>query len=271
MATVGMLHPGAMGSAVGAALVGVGHEVIWCRDGRSSATAARADAAGLRAVDWLAALAGDAAVIISLCPPAAAFDVAASVAAAGFRGTYVDANAISPGRARDLPVGHATLVDGSVIGPPSAPRLHLSGPGAAGVAALFDGSPVAAEVLGPDVGTASALKMAYAAWSKGSIALGALAQALARASVVEDALIREWEHGGRARPITSGALLRAAGAGWRWSGEMEEIAAACREVGLPADTFLGFAEVYERWARHRDDHSVPVEKLLDGLARPNME
>src|SRR4051812_984744 len=127
-----MVHPGAMGAGVGGALVQAGHEVLWCRAGRSEATAARADAAGMRAVESLAELAAACSTVISLCPPAFASDVAAAAADAGFTGTYVDANAISPARVRSLPVGSGAvsgsatgaasgeveLVDGSVIGPP---------------------------------------------------------------------------------------------------------------------------------------------------------
>ena len=52
--TIGMLHPGAMGAALGAALVGNGHEVVWASAGRSDATRARAEAAGLVDVGTLA-------------------------------------------------------------------------------------------------------------------------------------------------------------------------------------------------------------------------
>jgi hypothetical protein len=106
--------------------------------------------------------------------------------------------------------------------------------------------------------------MAYAAWSKGSTALAATAQALGRAYGVEDALLAEWD-AGNGRPVDAATLQRAAAAGWRWEGEMDEIAAACAAAGLPPETFAGIAALLARWSERRDDRSVPVESLLDDL------
>ena len=93
--TIGLLHPGEMGAAVGQCLAAAGHRVLWVPSGRSSASAARAEAAGLTGVDGgLAELVRSAEVIMSVCPPHAALDTARQVAAAGFGGMYLDANAI---------------------------------------------------------------------------------------------------------------------------------------------------------------------------------
>ena len=89
---IGLLHPGEMGAAVGQCLTGRGHTVLWASEGRSAATVARAGAAGLKDVGTVAGVAGDAEVIMSVCPPHAATDMAWAVH--GFRGLYVDANAI---------------------------------------------------------------------------------------------------------------------------------------------------------------------------------
>src|SRR5689334_406859 len=132
MSRIGVLHPGAMGSGIGRVLVEAGHEVRWCPVGRSAATAERAAVAGLQPAPRLADLTSSVDVIVSVCPPAFAAAVAANVGQAGFGGIYLDANAISPDRARSLGpmLGNAALVDGSIIGPPppGATRLHLSGP-----------------------------------------------------------------------------------------------------------------------------------------------
>ncbi len=61
--TIGLLHPGQMGSAVGAA-ASTGHRVLWISEGRSAATAARASADGLEDVVSLARLV-EAEVILS--------------------------------------------------------------------------------------------------------------------------------------------------------------------------------------------------------------
>jgi 3-hydroxyisobutyrate dehydrogenase-like beta-hydroxyacid dehydrogenase len=117
--TVGLLHPGEMGAAVGQCLAAAGHRVLWVPEGRSAASAARAEAAGLTAAcGGLAGLVREADVILSVCPPHAAVGVALEVAAAQgvaaqgmaaqgvaaglpgpgarFGGVYVDANAVSP-------------------------------------------------------------------------------------------------------------------------------------------------------------------------------
>ena len=270
-----MLHPGAMGSGLGNTLVAAGHEVRWSSEGRSASTASRAAAAGLAECRTLASLANSVDVIISVCPPTFATEVAAAVSATGFGALYVDANAISPDRARSLVplVAPADVIDGSIIGPPppgGRTRLHLSGVRAAEVAAIFDNTDVAACVLDCPVGAASALKMAFASWSKGSTALAANAQALARAFGVEGALLAEWS-GGNGRPVSQASLQRAAAAGWRWEGEMEEISASCAAAGLPPETFAGIAAIFSRWSERRDDRSVPVDSLLDDLLRRSAE
>jgi 3-hydroxyisobutyrate dehydrogenase-like beta-hydroxyacid dehydrogenase len=73
---------------------------------------------------------------VSICPPHAAEAVAAAVADAGFRGTFVDANAIAPERVvgigRRLAGAGIEVVDGGVIGGPAwtpGTRLVLSGGG----------------------------------------------------------------------------------------------------------------------------------------------
>ena len=90
--TVGVLHPGAMGVTVAATCAAnSAAEVVWCSAGRPIASVDRATSAGLAAVDTLDELVGRSEVIVSVCPPGAALDVADEVAAIGFDGFYVDA------------------------------------------------------------------------------------------------------------------------------------------------------------------------------------
>src|SRR5436305_60088 len=153
MATVGLLHPGEMGAAVGGCLVSVGHEVLWDPAGRSRASTGRALAAELTGAGF-GRLIAESSVIFSVCPPHAALDVADQVAGAGYTGIYVDANAISPATAEQVAgivtAGGAVYVDGGIIGPPpEAPghtRLYLSGPRAAEVRPLFSRSPLDARI-----------------------------------------------------------------------------------------------------------------------------
>lgn len=247
--TIGLLHPGEMGAAVGKCLAGAGHRVLWVPEGRGAETKERAEAAGLTGVA-LAEVVGRSDVILSVCPPHAALDVARLVA--GFGGLFADANAVAPGTAREVAAiaeaGGAGYVDGGIVGPPPVTpgdtRLYLSGQRAAEVQALFEGTAVDARIV-PPPGTASAVKMAYASWTKGSAALLLAARALARAEGVEPVLLEEW---GLSQPGLEkrweGADRSAAAKGWRWTGEMEEIAAAMAAAGLPEGFHQAAAEVY---------------------------
>jgi 3-hydroxyisobutyrate dehydrogenase-like beta-hydroxyacid dehydrogenase len=248
MTIVGVLHPGAMGSALGAALRAQGHEVRWASEGRSVATAERAAAAGMTDAGTVPALLAYAEVVLSICPPHAALEVAEL--AAGFGGVYVDANAVSPqtAQAAQALVG-PRFVDGGIIGPPpvraGTTRLYLSGDEAGAVARLFDAGPLEAIVLDGDVGSASALKMTYAAWTKGTAALLVAIRATARAHGVDDALLAEWA---LSQPGLADRSAHAADAtaekGWRWAGEMREIAATFGEAVQPEGFHLAAAEIF---------------------------
>lgn len=239
MKRVGILHPGAMGAAIGGALLSAGHEVLWDARGRSAETAARA----ARFTDAGADLLARSDVVLSICPPDQALAVAAT--AAGFGGVYVDANAIAPATAAQIAVPH--FVDGGIIGSPAAPRLYLSGARAAEVAALFAGTSVDVRVLEGDPCAASALKMVYAAWTKGTAALLLAIEGVAAELDVAGELHAEWEH---AQPELAARLERAQAAaaskGWRWAGEMREIAATFDAAGWPDGFHAAAAAVYER-------------------------
>jgi len=239
---VGLLHPGEMGAAMGNALRSVGHDVVWASDGRSDATRSRAE--GLRDVGTAAEVARAAEVVLSICPPHAALDVARSVGGF-FSGTYVDANAISPARSREVAALHGRFVDGGIVGgPPRAAgdtRLYLSGTGADEIAALFAGSVVDARV----VGDASALKMVYAAWGKGTAAMLLAVRDVARHYGVWDDLEAEWRESQPGLDERLAAAERsAAKKGWRWIGEMEEIADTFAAAGEPEGFHRAAAEVY---------------------------
>lgn len=233
---VGLLHPGEMGASVGRALQVNRHEVLWASEGRSVASRERAQA--FRDVGTVQALAAEAELILSICPPHAALDVAREVS--GFEGVYVDANAISPLRAKEVATIQPRFVDGGIVGgPPEEPgtKLYLSGSGAASVAVLFVGTNVEPRV----VADASAIKMAYAAWSKGSAAMLLAIRDVARHFGVEE----EWE---LAAPELAQRIPRAEHAaatkGWRWEGEMEEIADTFAAAGQPDGFHRAAARVY---------------------------
>jgi 3-hydroxyisobutyrate dehydrogenase-like beta-hydroxyacid dehydrogenase len=242
--TVGLLHPGEMGAAVGAVLREQGHRVVWASEGRSAETRKRAEAAGLDGVGSVSNVA-QANVVFSICPPHAALEVARSLG--DFGGVYVDANAVSPATAAKVAELVDRFVDGGIVGSPpreaGTTRLYLSGEGAAEVRELFSGSVVEARL----VPNASALKMAYAAWTKGTAAMLLAIRELARAEGVEDALLAEWDLSQpELRERHARAARSAEAKGWRWVGEMEEIAASFEADGLPGGFHRAAAEVYRR-------------------------
>jgi 3-hydroxyisobutyrate dehydrogenase-like beta-hydroxyacid dehydrogenase len=246
---VGLLHPGEMGAAVGTVLREGGETVVWASAGRSSATAERARRAGLEDVGDIGELCRRSEMVLSVCPPHAAVEVAR--AAAGFAGIYVDANAIAPETARAIAGLQARFVDGGIVGPPperaDTTRLYLSGEEAQQVAGLFADTSVDARVLAGEPGAASALKAAYAGWTKGSGALLLSVQALARAEGVEHDLLEEWRLSLPDLEERSAGAARSAGRkGWRWVGEMEEIARSMAAQDLPTGFHEAAAEVYRR-------------------------
>jgi 3-hydroxyisobutyrate dehydrogenase-like beta-hydroxyacid dehydrogenase len=271
---IGVLHPGEMGAAVGRCLTGRGHTVLWASAGRGPDTAARAAAAGLTDVGTVKAMAGQAEVIMSVCPPLAAMDVARAVA--GFGGLYVDANAVAPATAQAIGQvitgGGGRYADGGIIGLPpvtaGGTRLYLSGPHAAAVAELFAGTALDARVIGGPATAASAVKMAYGGWTKGSAALLLAVRALARAEGVEDTLLAEWALSQPSLPDRSRGSARSATLkGWRWVAEMEEISASLAAAGLPGGFHQAAAEIFRRTPRASaaspDDQSI--EAVLAAL------
>jgi 3-hydroxyisobutyrate dehydrogenase-like beta-hydroxyacid dehydrogenase len=265
--TIGVLHPGEMGAGVAGALAKAGHRVVWASNGRSPDTKERAEAAGLVDVGDVATLFSQADVVMSICPPHAALDVAREVH--GFAGLYVDANAISPAHAAQVAAivmgAGATYVDGGIIGspPPSAStRLYLSGERAGEVAALVPDD-VVTKVLDESDFAASALKMAYAAWTKGTAAMMLDIRAMARANGVEASLVEQW---GESSPELLGVGRRAArqaeDRGWRWIGEMAEIASSFTDAGLPGGFHEASGEIYSRVPR-KMDATVDDETLAE--------
>ncbi|HEY6961147.1 MAG TPA: DUF1932 domain-containing protein [Gaiellaceae bacterium] len=224
---VGLVHPGEMGAAVGARIDG---EVIWASAGRSDATRERAR--GFRDVVTLDAMLEQADVVLSVCPPHAALEVAHTCA--GFGGVYVDANAISPAHAAEIAAVHRRYVDGGIVGGPDDPTLYLSGDEAEAVARLFT-------LETRIVANASALKMVYAAWTKGTAAMLLAIHGVAEHYGVEPA----WRD---AAPELAERLPRATASarakGWRWIGEMEEIADTFAAAGRPDGFHRAAAEVY---------------------------
>jgi 3-hydroxyisobutyrate dehydrogenase-like beta-hydroxyacid dehydrogenase len=275
---IGIVSPGAMGTGVGRTLAGVGSRVVVALEGRSDRSRSRATDAGLEDVGSLTELVRTTNLILSIVPPACAVDVAWQLARVvddtGTHPVVVDANAISPARAREvagaIERAGARYVDGGIVGGPPHPgrrtNLVLSGEGAEELAIELTTDELAATCIGADPTAASALKMCYASWTKGTSALLIAIRAVARRQGVEEALVDLW---GRAQPSllarseTEGGV---AGRAWRWVDEMAEIARTFEDAGLPGDAAVAASRLYERLASFKDVETPPsLDELLTAV------
>jgi 3-hydroxyisobutyrate dehydrogenase-like beta-hydroxyacid dehydrogenase len=273
---IGVLYPGEMGISIAVAAQKGGHDVSWASEGRSAQTRERAAKFGLRDAGTLAKLCHTCQIIVSVCPPHAAEEIARQVLAHGFTGVYLDANAIAPQRAVHIgdamAEAGATFVDGGIIGGPAwtpgTTCLYLAGPSADRAAACFAAGPLETHVLGEVVGRASALKMCYAAHSKGTTALLCAALAAAERLGVRHELQERWAHDGRegAGQKADQRLRRVPDKAWRFVGEMEEIAATFHAAGLPQGFHVAAADVYRRLGRFKEAPAAPaLEDVLAAL------
>ncbi len=272
--TIAVFHPGQMGAAVGACLVARGHRVVWASENRRPASHKRATDAGLEDLGSIERVLAAADIVLSICVPSGAHSLARDIAAHNFRGIFVNANAISPAHSREIGClvekSGARFVDGGILGLPPTPtrvtRLYLSGADAPAVAHLFAGSQTEAIDMHQPIGAASALKMCYAASNKGETALLGIIRSLARHEGVDDALIAEWQHSQPGVAERSDNIAHRAAKAWRWEGEMEEIAAAFDDAGLPSG-FLANAEIYRRLADYKDAATPPASAEVSARLR----
>ncbi len=278
MKTIGILSPGDMGHAVGATLKSHGLEVITCLQGRSARTRALAEQAGITAVETYGTLVQQADVILSIMVPAYAHPAAELVGAAlretGANLIYADCNAIAPQTTQAIgkminEVG-GQFVDASIIGgPPRAgytPRIYASGPTVATFADLNHyGLNVIA--MGNEIGQASAIKMCYAALTKGTSALMLELLTAAHALGVYDALLEEFSNSQRTnKERMERGLPSVPPKARRWVGEMEEIAATFESVGLTPNIFTGAADMYRLLGATALADLTPEDEVKPALA-----
>jgi 3-hydroxyisobutyrate dehydrogenase-like beta-hydroxyacid dehydrogenase len=207
--------------------------------------------------------------------------VAHQVIACGYQGLYLDANAISPQRV--IRIGQAmtetgvAFVDGGIIGGPAwEPErtwLYLSGTEAERVAAYFSAGPLETSVIGDEVGKASALKMCFAAYTKGSTALLCAVVATAQELGVWGELEHEWSRRwSDFAEQTVDRVRRVTARAWRFAGEMEEISATFSQAGLPGEFHAAAADVYRRIAQFKEAPETPgLEEVLAALLDSSQE
>ncbi|MEM7670497.1 MAG: DUF1932 domain-containing protein [Pseudomonadota bacterium] len=259
--TVAILMPGDMGHGVGKALRAEGHDVVTALAGRSAATRALSEAAGIGDLGTLDATVAAADIILSILPPDRAVPQAEAVADAvrrtGATPAYIDCNAIAPPTAAQVATAFAgtgaAVIDCGIIGlnpiksPPT--RFYVSGPDCAPALSLACGAIRVVEI-GDEIGAASALKMVYAAGTKGVWTLQtALLMTASRLGVL-DPLLDElaYSQKGPLDAMRARTPFLPADAA-RWVPEMEEIAATFASAGVTPEFHNGAAEVFRVLAR----------------------
>jgi 3-hydroxyisobutyrate dehydrogenase-like beta-hydroxyacid dehydrogenase len=254
---VGVVSPGAMGSALGAALARGGQSVLATLHERSGRTRGLAAQAPFELLPDLTAVVAASDVVLSVVPPGEAVTTARAIASAaarsGRRPLVADLNATSPATlataAAALREAGVDLVDGSISGsPPWQPgitRIYVSGPRAREIAELgFDG--VDLRIVGDGLGTASALKMSTASVYKGVALLLTHALVTARAfGTLEEVVDDLGRHFPELLDAPAIRIASAASKSHRYVAEMREIAATQAAAGLPASVFEAIAEAYE--------------------------
>ena len=270
MTVIGLISPGQMGASIGAAASHSATRVIWAGDGRSKASHTRASDAGLENGGTIDTLVKDSDIILSVCPPHDAEDVARQVKQRAFPGLFVDCNAIAPEKSRQIAerFGYQNFVDGGIVGGPawkseSGTRLYLSGDRSKEIAALFNNSPLETTIIPGEIGAASAMKMVFAAYTKGTTALLAAILGVAEKEGVRNVLESRW--GQTFTEQTHQRVVANSAKAWRFEGEMQEIAATFENAGLPGGFHGAAAVVFERLAQFKDEPAVDIVELLKAL------
>jgi 3-hydroxyisobutyrate dehydrogenase-like beta-hydroxyacid dehydrogenase len=270
MTVIGLISPGQMGASIGAAASHSATRVIWAGDGRSKASHTRASDAGLENGGTIDTLVKDSDIILSVCPPHDAEDVARQVKQRAFPGLFVDCNAIAPEKSRQIAerFGYQNFVDGGIVGGPaweseSGTRLYLSGDRSKEIAALFNNSPLETTIIPGEIGAASAMKMVFAAYTKGTTALLAAILGVAEKEGVRNVLESQW--GQTFTEQTHQRVVANSAKAWRFEGEMQEIAATFENAGLPGGFHAAAAVVFERLAQFKDEPAADIVELLKAL------
>ena len=259
---IAVIAPGAMGAAIGARLAEKGADVVTSLAGRSAASAERAAKARMRPVED--ARIPETDIILSIVPPSEALALAQRLAPLLRQATrkplYVDCNAVSPDTVKAIAsvvveTGCAFADGGIIGGPPRAgyngPNLYICGVPASRVEVLAAHGLSVPVIDGP-VGAASALKMSYAAITKGLTALGSVSVLASTQAGAADALRRELA---ASQPALLAWLTRSVPEmfpkAYRFVGEMEEIASfATSDAGR--DIYRGIANLYQQLADDRN-------------------
>ncbi len=273
---IGIVSPGDMGQAVAQSIKHSGFTVHTALDGRSARTKALASEAGLNDCGTMQKVVETCDLVLSILNPAAAVDNARAAAAAmqatGRRCVFVDCNAVAPQTAREIDAiiraAGGDCIDAGIIGPPprgkASMRLYVSGPQAALMEQLGNAG-INVRVMSERIGDASAIKMCYASYTKGALALGIEMLMTARRLGVDAALDRELqESAADNRQWLLNRMTVMPPKAHRWVPEMLEIAKTFEGVKLTPRILLGAADMYEMIAQTALGRESPEDARKKG-------
>ena len=275
--TIGIVSPGAMGSALGRAWQRGGARVVSTVAGRSART--QRLATGLTLLPDLAEVVAESDLVISICPPEQATYLARKLGqtcqVVGHHPIIADLNAIAPSTVAEiqeiLAQFDCPLIDGSISGSPptedSSTWVYLSGPDAERLAQL-PAPGLICKVVDDSVGSASAIKMCTASVYKGFSALLLQGLRTAQAHGVTDLVVADLarEFGGLMDGAATRIALSAAKSD-RFPAEMRQIAWTQGAAGARPELFEAMALVFEAVHRSALGQFSPEQAAgLDDLA-----
>jgi len=254
--TVAVVSAGDMGHVVGRVVREKGFRVITSLEGRSALTRERAARSDMEDVGHLSDVVREADAILSIMPPERALALAEEVAACADETAlplFADCNAVSPATTAKMHQviegAGGNFVKIGIVGPPpgrggGATRFYAAGPAVEDLAFL-EGDGIDYRNLGNEYTRAAAVKMCYAALTKGTMTLHTAVLTSAELLGVSDELHAEfaasqtfhWDLMNKRVPFY------AADAG-RWAGEMDEISETFADAGVTGNLHKGAADVF---------------------------
>jgi 3-hydroxyisobutyrate dehydrogenase-like beta-hydroxyacid dehydrogenase len=254
--TIGVMSPGDMGHSVACALNEIGCEVVTVLSGRSELSHIRARRSNMIDLGSIQEMVLASDFIFSIMPPGEAKNFAKEIADAikvsDKPPVFVDCNAISPDTTLSIEAvikaAGADFLNVGIIGPPpgrgSTTKFYASGEGA-NLLQFINQTDIQLVLLGDELIKASAIKMCYAALTKGTMTLHASVLVAAELlgigeevqSEIEESQQFHWD------AMKKRVSMLACDAG-RWAGEMDQISDTFGSVGVTPHLHKGAADVF---------------------------
>ncbi len=277
MNRITLMSPGEMGSPIAEQIQNSGIDVISPLKNRSKQTRDRAKKYGIIDSDNLENSIFESDLVISILVPDAAKDLAIQVSKFSKKLNkeiyFADLNAVSPETVQSmkdiLSDSKVKFIDGGIIGAPpkgnNIPRVYVSGEHSAYFTKL-DGLGMKVMDMSGDIGSASAMKMAYASITKGYSSLLIAAITLSIRTNNFHHLMDELEFSQSNVFKDLNNLKSIPSKAHRWIGEMEEISKTFIENNITGDFHKASGSIYRNVSDSKlgKDRLFPSEIELEG-------